>query len=72
MMVESRTLMEEEQNKRVRRLLEEIYADEIRHHKFLSNLLEVVIKKDMILETDIWDMIWKDVPTHGAPRDPFA
>ena len=72
MMDESRTLMEEEQNKRVRRLLEEIYADEIRHHKFLSNLLEVVIKKDMILETDIWDMIWKDVPTHGAPRDPFA
>ena len=72
MITETKALMEKEQDIRVQRLLEEIYIDEIRHHKFLSNLLEAVIKKEMILESDIWDMIWKDVPTHGAPRDPYA
>jgi rubrerythrin len=72
MITETKALMEKEQDDRVQRLLEEIYIDEIRHHKFLSNLLEAVIKKEMILESDIWDMIWKDVPTHGAPRDPYV
>ena len=72
MMEESKALMDGEQDDRVKRLLEEIYVDEVRHHRFLSNLLEVVIKRDLILESDIWDMIWRDVPTHGAPRDPYA
>lgn len=72
MMEESRALMEGEEDDRVRRLLEEIHADEVRHHEFLSNLLEAVVKRDLIFESDVWDMIWRDVPTHGAPRDPFA
>jgi rubrerythrin len=72
MMEEAKALMEGEEDDRVRRLLEEIYADEVRHHKFLSNLLEAVVKRDLIFEGDVWDMIWRDVPTHGAPRDPYA
>ena len=72
MMEEAKALMEGEEDDRVRRLLEEIYADEVRHHRFLSNLLEAVVKKDLIFESDVWDMIWRDVPTHGAPRDPYA
>jgi rubrerythrin len=72
MMEEAKALMEGEEDDRVRRLLEEIYADEVRHHKFLSSLLEAVVKRDLIFEGDVWDMIWRDVPTHGAPRDPYA
>ncbi len=72
MMEEAKALMDGEEDDRVRRLLEEIYADEVRHHRFLSNLLEAVVKKDLIFESDVWDMIWRDVPTHGAPRDPYA
>lgn len=72
MMEEAKALMEGEEDDRVRRLLEEIHADEVRHHRFLSNLLEAVVKKDLIFESDVWDMIWRDVPTHGAPRDPYA
>lgn len=72
MMEEAKALMEGEGDDRVRFLLEEIYADEVRHHRFLSNLLEAVVKRDAIFEEDIWKMIWRDVPTHGAPRDPYA
>jgi len=72
MLTEVKGLLDEEEDKRVVFILNEIYADELKHHKFLSNLLEVVVKRDMIFEEDIWAMIWRDVPTHGAPRDPYA
>ena len=72
MIEEAKTLMDEEGDERVKFLLKEIYLDEIRHHRFLSNLLEAVVKKDMILDEEIWDQLWRDVPTHGAPRDPFV
>ena len=72
MIEEAKTLMDEERDERVKFLLKEIYLDEIRHHRFLSNLLEAVGKKDMILDEEIWDQLWRDVPTHGAPRDPYA
>ena len=72
MLSEARALLEGVEDDRARRLLEEIVADEVRHHKFLSNLLEAVLARDMIFEQDVWDLIWRDVPTHGAPRDPYA
>ncbi len=72
MIEEVKALLEGEGDDRVGFLLEEIYADEVRHHRFLSNLLEAVVKRDAIFEEDVWKMIWKDVPTHGAPRDPYA
>jgi hypothetical protein len=72
MIERSKALMDEEGDKRVKFLLDEIYLDETRHHKFLSNLLEAVLRKDMIFDDEIWDQLWRDVPTHGAPRDPYA
>lgn len=72
MMEEVKALMKDEEDDRAMRLLSEIYADEERHHKFLTNLLEVVIKRDTISDDDVWNMLWRDVPTHGAPRDPYA
>ena len=72
MIEKSKALMGEERDERVKFLLNEIYLDETRHHKFLSNLLEAVVKKDMIFDEEIWDQLWRDVPTHGAPMDPYA
>lgn len=72
MMAEAGALLEGEEDERVKTLLNEIYADEVRHHAFLSNLLEAVLRRDVILDEDVWAMIWRDVPTHGAPRDPYA
>ena len=54
-------------NKKVRLLLEAILSDEKRHHELLSNVLEVLVKGETITESDWWDMLWKDVPFHGAP-----
>ena len=72
MLSEARTLLEGVEDPRAALLLGEIVADEERHHVFLGNLLEAVLRRDMILEQDVWDQIWRDVPTHGAPRDPYA
>ena len=72
MIEEVKALMSSETDERVKLLLNEIYADEIRHHKFYKNLLKKVVNKDLIFEHDIWTQLWKDVPTHGAPRDPHA
>lgn len=70
MMREVEALMEDEEDERVKLLLSEVYADEKRHHTFMKNLLEAVIKRDTISDDDIWKMIWKDVESHGAPPSP--
>lgn len=54
-------------DKKVRLLLEAILADEKRHHELLRNVLEILVKGETITESDWWDMLWKDVPFHGAP-----
>ena len=51
--------MEGEQDERVKFILKEIYLDEARHHKFLSNLLEVVVKRDIIFDEEIWNQLWR-------------
>ena len=55
------------ENKKVKLLLEAILSDEIRHHALLKNVLEILVKGETITEADWWDMLWKDVPFHGAP-----
>jgi hypothetical protein len=54
-------------NNKVKLLLEAILADEKRHHILLKNVLEILVKGETITEADWWDMLWKDVPFHGAP-----
>jgi bacterioferritin (cytochrome b1) len=54
-------------DKKVRLLLEAILSDEKRHHELLENVLEILVKGETITEADWWDMLWKDVPFHGAP-----
>ena len=54
-------------DKKVRLLLEAILSDERRHHELLKNVLEILVKGETITEADWWDMLWKDVPFHGAP-----
>ena len=70
MLAEVKALILEETDPRINLLLNEIYMDEQRHHKFYKNLLEKIINKDLIFENDIWDQIWKDVLRHGAPAPP--
>jgi bacterioferritin (cytochrome b1) len=54
-------------DKKVTLLLEAILSDEKRHHELLKKVLEILVKGEAITEADWWDMLWKDVPFHGAP-----
>jgi len=52
---------------KVKLLLNAILADEKRHHGLLKQVLEILVKGETITEADWWDILWKDVPFHGAP-----
>ena len=52
---------------KVKLLLTAILSDEKRHHELLKQVLGILVKGETITEADWWDMLWKDVPFHGAP-----
>jgi rubrerythrin len=54
-------------NEKVKLLLNAILADEKRHHELLKMVLEILVKGETITEADWWDLLWKNVPFHGAP-----
>jgi ribonucleotide reductase beta subunit family protein with ferritin-like domain len=54
-------------NTKVKFLLESVAADERKHHELLRKVIDLVVKKEAITEEDWWDILWKNVPFHGAP-----
>ena len=55
------------ENKRIRFLLGAIVADEKRHHQLLDAIMDLVVKGETITNDEWWEMLWKNVPFHGAP-----
>lgn len=55
------------ENKKVKLLLNAILLDEKRHHQLLKDVLEILARGETITEEDWWDILWKNVPFHGAP-----
>ena len=55
------------ENKKVKLLLNAILADEKRHHELLKMVLEILVRGETITEEDWWELLWKNVPFHGAP-----
>jgi len=55
------------ENDKVRLLLNAILLDEKRHHELLNRVLEILVRGETITEEDWWDIMWKNVPFHGAP-----
>jgi len=55
------------ENEKVRLLLNAVSLDEKRHHELLKKVLEILVRGETITEEDWWDIIWKNVPFHGAP-----
>ena len=55
------------ENPKVRLLLNAILADEKRHHELLKMVLEILVRGETITEADWWELLWKNVPFHGAP-----
>ncbi len=52
---------------KIKFLLGSIAADERKHHELLNKILDLVVKKEAITEEDWWEILWKNVPFHGAP-----
>jgi rubrerythrin len=55
------------ENEKVKLLLNAILLDEKRHHKLLKEVLEILVRGETITDEDWWDVLWKNVPFHGAP-----
>jgi len=63
-------LLAKTKDERIRMMLNHIKSDEIRHHLLIENLTKMVAKKEVILEKDMWNQLFRDVLTHGhAPPD---
>jgi ribonucleotide reductase beta subunit family protein with ferritin-like domain len=60
-------IMNQVEDEKVKLLLEAIFSDEQRHHKLLNSVMEILVKRETISEEDWWDILWKNVPFHGAP-----
>lgn len=60
-------VMNQVQDEKVKLLLEIIFSDEQRHDKLLKEIMNILVKRETIGEEDWWDVLWKNVPFHGAP-----
>ena len=60
-------IMREVEDEKVKLILEAVLADEKRHHKLLREVQESIVKGETITDEEWLDMIWKNVPFHGAP-----
>jgi len=54
-------------NEKIKFLIEAIAADEKNYHQLLNNVISLIVKKEAITEEDWWEILWKNVPFHGAP-----
>jgi rubrerythrin len=52
---------------KVKLLLKAILEDEKRHHELLKMVLEILVRGETITEADWWELLWQNVPFHGAP-----
>ena len=55
------------ENEKVRLLLKAILEDEKRHHRLLKEVSKILVRGETITEEEWWDILWKNVPFHGAP-----
>jgi rubrerythrin len=55
------------QNTKVKLLLTAILSDEVRHHALLKKVLDILVRGETITNDDWWDVLWENVPFHGAP-----
>jgi rubrerythrin len=55
------------ENRKVQFLLNSILTDERRHHALLKTVLEIIVHGETITEADWWQLLWENVPFHGAP-----
>lgn len=55
------------ENEKAKLLLKAIMSDERRHLELLRMVLEITVRGETTTEEDLWDLLWKGAPFHGAP-----
>jgi len=50
---------------RIRMMLNHIKSDEIRHHLLIKNMTKMVVKREIVLEKDVWNQLFRDALSHG-------
>jgi hypothetical protein len=61
-------MIREIKDDRIKLMLNHIRDDEYRHHELMANLNEAVLKRQVQLEKDVWDQLFRDALTHGHPQ----
>jgi rubrerythrin len=61
------SIMPKVKSDKIKFLLESIASDERKHHELLTKIVDLIVKKEAITEDDWWEILWKNVPFHGAP-----
>jgi len=54
-------------DKKIKFLLENIQEDEKRHHELLKTIMDTIARGETITKDEWWEILWKNVPFHGAP-----
>jgi rubrerythrin len=67
MIEETRKLLEEVADPRMRLLLAAIYEDEVKHHRVLTDIKDKIAKAETLSEEEFWEAVWRDSPWHGTP-----
>jgi rubrerythrin len=60
-------LLEEQDDERVKTVVNEIYKDELRHHSFLKRLQKSLIEEETLSGEELEDWLYKYAPFHGSP-----
>jgi len=67
MIEETRKLLQEVADPRIRLLLAAVYEDEVEHHRLLTDIKDKIAKADILSEEEFWEAVWRDSPWHGTP-----
>ena len=53
-------LLEKLESEKERFVIRAIFQDEIRHHALLKRLMRVIIEKETLYTSEMWDFLWED------------
>lgn len=67
MMELTKKLLDQVDDPKLKLILAAIHEDEVKHHKLLLDIEKNIAEKYRLSEEELWDMLWKDSPWHGAP-----
>lgn len=72
MLIQAREIEEKVEDKRIKPLLSAIRRDEESHHPLMRQILEAVLKPEILEDQEVWEMMFGQLPRHGHALDPYA